>query len=167
MTIADLQINAHTRQFVRPNVAQKTFPVNILKAQVSNNQPTNPDSTFFLQVKIVMTPATSLKLTKGRIQCAPCCTLSYLPLCLVANKPQHSLNSFTNYIWFPEVFPHIPHFEIPVFRILKNINSLQSEQIIVVTNVATLSEVLNYTRCYHHYIKICLTEKEETCLVLI
>lgn len=35
------------------------------------------------------------------------------------------------------------------------------------TSVATLSEVLNYTRCNHHCIKICLTEKEETCLVLI
>lgn len=29
-----------------------------------------------------------------------------------------------------------------------------------------LSSVLTYTRCYHHYIKICLTEKGEICLVL-
>jgi len=37
---------------------------------------------------------------------------------------QRSLNSFTNYVRFPEVFPRIAHVETPVFRILKNILTL-------------------------------------------
>lgn len=72
---------------------------------------------------------------------------------------QWDLNSFRNYARFPEFYSHIPHFKIPVFRMFKNINSLNSEQIITVISAATLSVVLTYTRWYHHYIKTYPVEK--------